>query len=73
MMVLLTRFIPTYPHHHLHPPQQGPRMELFFYGLCSKAGYSNLSVVPAGSDTCDTKPGQLIGIGSVKTVTADVR
>ena len=48
-------------------------MELFFYGLCSKAGFSNLSVVPARSDTCATRPGELIGIGSVATVTATVR
>ena len=48
---------------------QGPRMELFFYGLCSKAGYSNLSVVPAQTDTCEQVPG-VVGIGSVETVGA---
>ena len=47
----------------------GPRMQLFFYGLCSKAGYSNVSVVPAASDTCETRPG-VIGLGVVSTVNA---
>jgi hypothetical protein len=45
----------------------GPRMQLFFYGLCSKAGYSNLSVLPEASDTCETQPG-VIGMGVVATI-----
>lgn len=49
---------------------QGPRMQLFFYGLCSKAGYSNVSVLPGTSDTCETKPGVEIGLGVVSTVNA---
>ena len=48
----------------------GPRMQLFFYGLCSKAGYSNFSVLPAKSDTCETLPGQVLGFGAVQTVKA---
>eukprot|EP01052_Picozoa_sp_SAG31_P015448 SAG31_NODE_992_length_10517_cov_6.577942_12_plen_139_part_00 len=46
---------------------QGPRMQLFFYGLCSKAGYSNVSVLPEPSDTCETKSGVEIGLGAVST------
>eukprot|EP00937_MAST-01D_sp_MAST-1D-sp2_P003702 g3702.t1 len=50
---------------------RGPRMELFFYNLCSKAGYSNMSVVPAASDTCELlSPGQVVGFGAVETVDA---
>ena len=45
-----------------------PRMQLFFYDLCSKAGYSNMSVVPSPSDTCTSTPGAIIGFGAVKTV-----
>ena len=48
----------------------GPRMQLFFYGLCSKAGYSNFSVLPSKSDTCETLPGQIIGFGATRTVKA---
>ena len=48
----------------------GPRMQLFFYGLCSKAGYSNVSVLPAASDTCETRPGERIGLGAVARVKA---
>ena len=49
---------------------QGPRMQLYFYGLCSKAGYSNVSVLPEASDTCETKPGVEIGLGVVSTINA---
>jgi hypothetical protein len=52
------------------PRVAGPRMQLFFYGLCSKAGYSNVSVVPAHSDTCEVVPGKVLGMGSVATVEA---
>jgi hypothetical protein len=63
------------PHTEVAPPPPptpplGPRMQLFFYGLCSKAGYSNVSVLPEASDTCETRPGEVIGMGSVMTVQA---
>ena len=55
-----------------NPAAQGPRMQLFFYNLCSKAGYANMSVVPApATDTCETVPGEVIGFGAVETVAAD--
>ena len=45
-------------------------MQLFFYNLCSKAGFANMSVVPGASDKCRTLPsGQVAGFGSVATVT----
>lgn len=53
-----------------HPSTQGPRMQLYFYGLCSKAGYSNVSVLPAASDICETKSGVEIGLGVVSMVNA---
>lgn len=47
----------------------GPRMQLFFYNLCSKAGYSNMSVVPATTDTCSPiVPNTIIGFGSIEKV-----
>jgi hypothetical protein len=50
----------------------GPRMQLFFYNLCSKAGMANYSVIPSSSDTCALAPaGVLYGIGEVKQVKAD--
>jgi hypothetical protein len=49
----------------------GPRMQLFFYNLCSKAGMANYSVIPASSDTCNLAPtGVVYGIGEVKQVKA---
>ena len=51
------------------PAPLGPRMQLFFYGLCSKAGYSNVSVLPEASDTCETRSG-VIGMGAVTRVKA---
>lgn len=52
----------------LAPGGAGPRMQLFFYNLCSKAGPANLSVVPAATDTCAAAAG--LGMGEVTRVTA---
>ena len=49
----------------------GPRMQLYFYNLCSKAGYRNMSVVPSTKDTCTSVDDVIVGIGSVKTVYSD--
>jgi hypothetical protein len=48
----------------------GPRMQLFFYNLCSKAGYQNMSVIPSQDDTCSKPvPDTIIGFGSVEQLT----
>eukprot|EP01079_Euglenida_sp_SAG-EU17-18_P002069 gene2069-3042_t len=46
---------------------QHPRMQMFFYNLCSKAGPSNFSVVPSEGDTCEERPG-VWGAGVVESV-----
>eukprot|EP00756_Hemistasia_phaeocysticola_P053805 Hpha_TRINITY_DN29757_c0_g1::TRINITY_DN29757_c0_g1_i1::g.2522::m.2522 len=49
----------------------GPRMQLFFYDLCSKAGDANSSIIPAPGDTCAHFNGSsAFGIGEVERVPA---
>ena len=53
------------------PPPPGPRMQVFFYNLCSKAGPANYSVIPSPTDTCRTvNSGDRVGIGEVMQVRA---
>ena len=47
---------------------QAPRMQLFFYSLCSKAMPANFSVVPAPSDTCSAPVDGILGQGMVERV-----
>ena len=49
----------------------GPRMQLFFYNLCSKAGFTNMSVIPSTKDTCTITKGALLGMGAIKNVASD--
>ena len=45
----------------------GPRMQLFFYSLCSKAMPANFTVIPRASDTCSAPlVGRVIGLGEVE-------
>ena len=45
----------------------GPRMQLFFYNLCSKAGYGNMSIIPSSIDTCSNPtPNTVLGFGAVE-------
>ena len=52
--------------------QPGPRMQLFFYSLCSKAMPANFTVIPAPTDTCEPAAvGARIGQGEVERTTSD--
>lgn len=48
-----------------------PRMQLFFYSLCSKAMPANFTVAPASSDSCSAPVAGRIGQGAVERVASD--